>query len=96
MRSSVAEDMKDIMADSTVARVIANALTSAELRYARNKVFASYGYPFKNPFVRAQFYYEGSPYKESTSFSDQKMTKEHLAYVEFLLKLEADKLKEDD
>jgi len=71
-------------------------LTSAELRYARNKVFASYGYPFKSPFVRAQFYYPGSPYKESASFSEQKMSKEHLAYVEFLSKLEAEKLKEED
>jgi hypothetical protein len=53
-------------------------LTSAELRYARNKVFASYGYPFKSPFVRAQFYYPGSPYKESTSFSEKKISKEHL------------------
>lgn len=68
-------------------------MTSAELRYAKNKVFASYGYPFKNPFVRAQFYYTGSPYKENLSFSEQNMTKEHRAYLEWLSKLEEEKLK---
>jgi len=93
--SSLSEDMKDIMS-SNAARTIDGILTSAELRYARNKVFASYGYPFKSPFVRAQFYYPGSPYKESASFSEKKMSKEHLAYVEFLSKLEADKLKEEE
>lgn len=94
--SSLSEDMKGIMSDGTASKVIVDALTSAELRYARNKVFASYGYPFKNPFVRAQFYYQGSPYKENASFSEQKMSKEHLKFVEFLVKLEADKVKEDD
>jgi hypothetical protein len=92
MESSLAEDMKDI----TSNRTIAGLLRPAELRYARNKVFASYGYPFKSPFVRAQFYYPGSPYKESASFSEKKMLKEHLAYVEFLSKLEADKLKKEE
>jgi len=87
--SSLSEDMKDLESE-------ARYLSSAELRYARNKVFASYGYPFKSPFVRAQFYYPGSPYKESKSFSEKKISKEHLAYVEFLSKLEADKLKEED
>jgi hypothetical protein len=96
VRSSVAEDIKYIMSDSTVARTIVGLLTSADLRYARNKVFASYGYPFKNLFVRAQFYYEGSPYKESASFSEQKMSKEHLAYIDFLSKLEAEKLKKEE
>jgi len=46
--------------------------------------------------VRAQFYYPDSPYKENKSFSEQKISKEHLAYVEFLKKLEADKLKEEE
>jgi hypothetical protein len=96
VESSLSEDMKDIMSDSTVASTIIGLLTSVELRYARNKVFASYGYPFKSPFVRAQFYYPGSPYKESASFSEKKMSKEHLAYVELLSKLEADKLQEED
>jgi hypothetical protein len=91
VRTSLSQDMKNIK-----NRHIVDYLSSAELRFARNKVFASYGYPFKSPFVRAQFYYPGSPYKESTSFSEQKMSKEHLAYVEFLSKLEADKLKEED
>jgi len=92
VRSSLSEDMKAIKPN----RHTGGTLSAAELRYARNKVFASYGYPFKNPFVRAQFYYPGSPYKESTSFSEQKMSKEHLTYVELLSKLEADKLKEED
>ena len=95
VESSLSEDMQATMS-SAAARTIVGLLTSAELRYAKNKVFASYGYPFKSPFVRAQFYYPNSPYKESKSFSDQKMTKEHLAYVEFLKKLEADKLQEEN
>lgn len=86
MRRSLSEDMKEIKSYHSI-------MTSAELRYAKNKVFASYGYPFKNPFVRAQFYYSGSPYKENTTFSEQKMSKEHLEYVEWLSKLEEDKLK---
>jgi len=92
VESSLSEDMKDI----TSNRTMAGLLRPAELRYARNKVFASYGYPFKSPFVRAQFYYPGSPYKESASFSEQKMSKEHLAYVDFLSKLEAEKLKKEE
>jgi hypothetical protein len=88
MKNSVSEDMKSIKSYHGI-------MTTAELRYAKNKVFASYGYPFKSPFVRAQFYYPGSPYKESTSFSEQKMSKEHLAFVGLLSKLEADKLKEE-
>ena len=89
MKNSVSEDMKSIKSYHGI-------MTTAELRYVKNKVFASYGYPFKKPFVRSQFYYPGSPYKESTSFSAQKMSKEHLAFVELLSKLEADKLKEED
>lgn len=89
--SSVAKDMnvKDIKKSYSYE-------PSATLRYVKNKVFASYGYPFKSPFVRAQFYYPGSPYKESASFSEQKMSKEHREFVELLSKLEADKLKEEE
>ncbi len=68
-------------------------MTAAELRYAKNKVFASYGYPFKNPLMRAQFYYPGSLYKESKTYSDQKISKDHAAYIEWLSKLEDEKLK---
>jgi len=92
MNNSVSRDMNVIKSDRTTARI----MTSPELRYAKNKVFASYGYPFKSPFVRAQFYYPGSPYKESRSFSEQKMTKEHREFVELLSKFEADKLKEEE
>jgi len=92
VESSLSEDMKAIASDPTTR----NLLSPEDLRYAKNKVFASYGYPFKSPFVRAQFYYPGSSYKESASFSEKKISKEHLAYVEFLSKLEVDKLKEED
>jgi len=90
VQSSLSEDMETIRPNRRTT------LTSAELRFARNKVFASYGYPFKSPFVRAQFYYPGSSYKESKSFSEQKISKEHLAYIEFLSKLETDKLKKEE
>ncbi|MDA8099716.1 MAG: YARHG domain-containing protein [Nitrospiraceae bacterium] len=68
-------------------------MPSSQLRYAKNKVFASYGYPFKNPFIRAQFYYPGSRYEEKASFSEQKMSKEHLDYIAWLSKLEEDHMK---
>lgn len=86
MKRSISEDMKQIKSSYSI-------LASARLRYAKNKVFASYGYPFKSPFVRSQFYYPGSPYKEIPSFSEQSMTKEHKAYVDWLSKLEEKKLK---
>jgi len=91
MATSVAQDInvKDVKKSYSYE-------SSAILRYVKNKVFASYGYPFKSPFVRAQFYYLGSPYKESASFSEQKMSKEHREFVELLSKLEADKLKEEE
>ncbi len=86
IKRSLSEDMSYI-------KSFHGSMTSAELRYAKNKVFASYGYPFKNIFIKAQFYYPGSPYKESASFSEQNMTKEHRAYIEWLSKLEDGKLK---
>lgn len=86
MKRSISEDM-------TYIKSFHGSMTSTELRYAKNKVFASYGYSFKNPLVRAQFYYPGSVYKENTSFSEQNMTKEHKAYVAWLSKLEEEKLK---
>lgn len=86
---SLSEDMEFLKTE-------ARYLKSEELRYAKNKVYASYGYPFKSPFVRAQFYYPGSPYKESASFSEQKMSKEHREFIELLSKIEAEKLKEEE
>ncbi len=35
-------------------------------RYLRNLIFARFGYPFKNPFVRAQFYYNNKILKNIT------------------------------
>ena len=68
-------------------------MTSAELRYAKNKVFAEYGYSFKNPLVRAQFYYAGSKYKENASFSEKQMSKEHQDYIKRLSALEEEQMK---
>ena len=91
VRTSLSQDMGSMRNPHMIRH-----LSSAELRFARNKVFASYGYPFESPFVRSQFYYPGSPYKESASFSWGKISKEHLAYIEYLKKLEADKLQEEE
>src|SRR3990172_8288932 len=74
MKRSVDEDLRG-------AKDFTLIMTSAELRYAKNKVFALYGYPFKNPFIREQFYYQGSQYKESRSYSEQNISKEHLGYI---------------
>jgi hypothetical protein len=88
MKRSVDEDLRGVK-DFTLI------MTSTELRYAKNKVFAYYGYPFKNAFVKAQFYYPGSQYKESSSYSEQKISKEHSNYIELLSKLEETKLKSE-
>ncbi len=88
MRRTLSEDRSEMQKFHMI-------MTAGELRYAKNKVYASYGYPFKNPFMRAQFYYQGSPYKESMSFSENNMTKEHLEYVKWLSKLEDETLKKE-
>ncbi len=48
-------------------------LTPESARYFRNLAYARYGYPFKNPFVRAQFY-TGGNFKENPAF-DMSMIK---------------------
>jgi hypothetical protein len=88
MKRTVDEDLRGVKAFTLI-------MTSAELRYAKNKVFAYYGYPFKNAFVKAQFYYPGSQYTESSSYSEKKISKEHLNYIELLSKLEESKLKSE-
>lgn len=67
--------------------------TSAETRYLKNIIFAHYGYPFKNPFIRAQFYYPESPYKEDPSYSEKKISKEHMELINMLTKQEEEKVK---
>jgi len=84
---------RSLSSDTTAIKEYHGIMPSAELRYAKNKVFAEYGYPFKNPLVRAQFYYAGSRYKESAAFSEEKMSKEHQDYIKWLSKLEEEQMK---
>lgn len=77
-------------------RIGFNNLGAASARYLKNRIFASNGYPFKNPLVRAQFYYQGSQYKENSSFSMKRMSKEGLKIIDALSKIEEKKLKEEE
>ncbi len=61
---------------------------ACKMRSLRNMVYASYGYPFKNPYVRAQFYYPGSPYRVNPSFSEKVIPQQYKDYVAFLLNVE--------
>ena len=54
------------------------------LRFIRNSIFANYGYPFKIPWIRAQFYFPGSVYKEDPAFSINKIPKKILQFLSHL------------
>lgn len=58
------------------------------LRYIRNRIFALYGYQFKSPYIRSLFYFSGSPYKENPSYSINKLSPKHLAFLDYLSKIE--------
>ncbi len=57
-------------------------------RLIRNKIFASYGYPFKNPYIRSMFYYPGSRYKEDPSYSFDKLSQEHRLLLNYISRIE--------
>jgi hypothetical protein len=86
---------------STTDEIIKNkswkayANSSAALRYMKNRVFAECGYPFRNPFVRAQFYCPGSPYKEDRSYSDKKIPKDHMDFINLLQKREDEQARKE-
>lgn len=63
-------------------------LSSCSIRNLKNSIFASYGYPFKKSFVRAQFYYSGSPYKENPGFDMNKMRSEDRSAIDYLSNIE--------
>jgi hypothetical protein len=84
---------RSLSTDKAAIKEYHGIMPSAELRYAKNKVFAEYGYPFKNPLVRAQFYYSGSRYKESPTFLEQKISKEHQDYIKWLSAFEEEQMK---
>ncbi len=64
-------------------------LNEGERRYLINLIFAIYGYPFKNPFVRNQFYSQRNifhkiKFKPDEHFNISKIPKEYLEIVEKL------------
>jgi hypothetical protein len=63
-------------------------VSSCSLRYLRNKILASHGYPFKNPYIRALFYYPSSPFKEDLSYGINKLTSDELNFLKYLTKIE--------
>lgn len=63
-------------------------MNSCYLRFIKNSIFAKYGYPFKNPYIRSQFYFSGSNLKEDPNFKMAKIPKEYLELSEYLSKLE--------
>ncbi len=54
------------------------------LRFIKNSIYANYGYPFKTPWIKAQFYYPGSVYKEDSTFSIDKIPKKLIQFVSHL------------
>jgi hypothetical protein len=63
-------------------------MDAAEIRYVKNKILATYGYPFKNALMRSQFYYAGSPFQEDPPFTKNKMTPAHREFALELADLE--------
>jgi hypothetical protein len=57
-------------------------------RLIRNKVFAMYGYPFRNPYMRSLFYHPESQYAEDPSYSFDGISEEHKTLLDFVLKAE--------
>lgn len=58
-------------------------LESNYIRYFRNRVYARYGYDFKNPYVKAQF--TGSPGQDGkTKFKPEMMSLEDKEFLQFL------------
>lgn len=65
---------------------------SCSIRNIKNRILASYGYPFKKPFIRSQFYYNGSPYKENPGYTDKQVSAERLSFLDYLSNIERWKL----
>lgn len=63
-------------------------IDSCSIRNLKNSIFASFGYPFKKPFVRAQFYYPGSRYKENPGFDINKLPSDNKLQINYLSKIE--------
>lgn len=61
---------EDFLLSSKACRL--KDINDCGLRYFRNLIFDKYGYPFKTPWIKAQFYYPGSPYKEDQMFFMEK------------------------
>jgi len=56
-------------------------------RYFRNLTYARYGYPFKNPYVRAQFYGTGS-LKEKPMFDTGMIKQNDRQFIDYLNEIE--------
>ena len=52
-------------------------------RWYCNRILAEYGYPFRSPFVRAQFYAGGACH-EDPAFSEAALTPRHRYFLDFL------------
>ena len=74
----LAEELLDNNKNSTYA---ANELSKAD--YFRNKVLATYGYPFTDPYEQALFY-ENGQFKEDPSFSWNKISTKHRYLLNYL------------
>jgi len=76
----------DLSLDELLKRVEVQ-LQPAEARYYRNLTYARYGYPFKNPFVRAQFYGTGN-LKENPTFNASMIKPNDKKFIDYLNELE--------
>jgi hypothetical protein len=79
----------DIHAIATGSKKKAFIAQECRIRVLKNRVFATYGYPFKSPFIKSSYYYPNSPYKEDHSFSMVKIPKDIKAFLDYLGSIEA-------
>jgi hypothetical protein len=88
-RLKTAEELLDYLASLQFNSADLMMLNEGERRYLINLIFAIYGYPFKNPFVRNQFYSQRNifhkiKFKPDEHFNISKIPKEYLEIVEKL------------
>jgi len=73
----IADNKESVMAES-----------ACRIRYLRNLVYASQGYPFKNQYVSAQFYYAGSPFKVIPAFAEKNIPQRYKEFIDYLSNIE--------
>ena len=82
----------EIYRNVTLERLISNQDKILEIhgalsKYLKNTTFAHYGYPFKNPFINAQFYHSGK-YSLNENYSWKMINPNHQIFIDDMLLIE--------